>query len=154
MVPPCQGPRASAPLTRPTLASPRPAPARCQEPPLGTASHGRTTASPRGKTSGHGSTSSKCRLSREAGGHLLQLRYRREESCSLSRTHAWVCTYLHFGRKFWSWRAKLVPSRRRWLGFPPGSSAYRPRGLHFGMNRLGRTVLRTKRQRQDRRTFT
>jgi len=39
-----------------------------------TVPHGRTTASPRGTTSGHGSTSTKCHLFRKAGGHLQGLR--------------------------------------------------------------------------------
>lgn len=56
-----QGLRASAPLTRPTLASPRLAPGSHTR---NTMLHSRTTTNARGTMSGHGSTSSKCHVFR------------------------------------------------------------------------------------------
>lgn len=68
-----------------------------------------------GTVSGHGSTSSKRHGLREAA---LGLRQREAVPCHAPT--GVFCSYLHFGREFWSWRAEQVPSRG-WLGFPPST---------------------------------
>lgn len=100
------------------------------------APHSRTTASPTRTMSRHGSTSSKCHMFREAGEHLLRLKNWVEESCSPPHMlFVHICT---LEVKFWKRRVKPMPGRRRWPGFPPGSSVYQPWGLHFVKNRLRR----------------
>lgn len=100
--------------------------------------HSRTTTNPRGTTSGHGSTSSKYHVFREAApGAQIQ------GSCSLSRSQRCIL----FGFALWKGILELeseASAQQMMAGTP----------FHFGKGRLGQTALRTQWECHNRRTFT
>lgn len=56
----------------------------------------------------------------------LGLRYWIEKSCSLSHSYTRICSYLHFGSKFWSWRQNQFPTEEDGWDFHPAALPTNP----------------------------